>query len=51
VVKKNCPIKTIVTNRKVFKKYFNHGAPSQAVRKLSKVQAEVILKFTASEVV
>ena len=50
VVKKNWPMSTIVTSKKVFKKYCSHGAPSHATRKLSKVQEDIRLKFTASDV-
>jgi len=50
VVRMNCPINTTVTNRNVFIKYLSHGAPAHAVRKLSKVHAEKMLKFTASDV-
>ncbi len=51
VVTMNCPIRTTVTRMKVLRKYRSHGAPSQAVRKLSNVQGDRTLKLTASDVV
>src|SRR3546814_2212194 len=51
VVMKNWPTSTTVTSRNVLRKYLNQGAPAQAMRKLSSVQGDATLKFTASDVV
>src|SRR5690625_1734513 len=46
----NWPIRTMLTRKKVFRKYFSHGAPFQAVWKFFRVHGLRRLKFTASEV-